>query len=78
MMKYDRATGKKYAPHTGIVIKNKPITGGVISSARRDFIGYLVNNLSSVVCIFRLKTRDENYAQFELLEYYMRFPWPSQ
>ncbi len=73
-MKYESAIGKKYAPHTGIVIKKSPITGGPISSALRDLIGYLVNNLSSVVCIVRLKKQRENCARFEPQEYYMKFP----
>lgn len=78
MIKYESAMGKKYAPHTGIVIRNKPITGEIISRALRDLIGYLVNNLSSVVCIFRLKKQRENYARFEPQEYYREFPWSSQ
>jgi hypothetical protein len=74
-MKYERAIGKKYAPHTGIVIKNSPIIGGIISSALRDLIGYLVNSLSSVVCIIRVQKPSENYARFEPQEYYREFPW---
>lgn len=53
-MKYERRSGKNIAPQKGILIRKIDESGGIISSKRIDFLGYLVKKCVKNACIVNL------------------------